>query len=128
MENTQSIEPNGPVVKMVESPDGNLAAKAYINDSGATTNYAVLVQIINHKTKRVRNVFWDYPSDKVNLSWKNNNLIVVNGMELNAKTDVYDWRTTDHETMYVNIIFIMIGAIITGILLIIDKRKRKEKP
>ncbi len=75
-----------------KSPDSRYEARAFRNDGGATTDYAVLVVLIDLKNGTEKNIFWDYHCDYADMKWNSNNIIEINGIELKVPDQVYDYR------------------------------------
>ena len=74
------------------SPDNRYEAQAFRNNGGATTDYAVLVVLIDLKNGTEKNIFWDYHCDYVEMKWNSNNIIEINGIVLKVPDQVYDYR------------------------------------
>ena len=77
------------------SPDGRYTVTAYLNNGGATTDYAVLCTATDNETGRDRNIYWNYKCEKAEIEWidEDTAIIVINGVELDVMKDKYDWRT-----------------------------------
>ncbi len=75
-----------------KSPDSRYEARAFRNDGGATTDYAVLVVLIDLKNGTEKNIFWDYHCDYADMKWNSNNIIEINGIVLKVPDQVYDYR------------------------------------
>lgn len=74
------------------SPGGKYEAKAYLNDSGATTDFAVLVVLITRESGEQKNIFWQYHSESAKMNWISDSEIVINGIHLNVPNEIYDYR------------------------------------
>lgn len=77
------------------SPDGRYTVTAYLNNGGATTDYAVLCTATDNETGRDRNIYWNYKCEKAEIEWVDEDtaIIIINGIELDVMKDKYDWRT-----------------------------------
>ena len=51
------------------SPDGRYTVTAYLNNGGATTDYAVLCTATDNETGRERNIYWNYKCEKAEIEW-----------------------------------------------------------
>ena len=73
------------------SPDGKYVLEAYKTEPGATVDFSIKVyQILDGKKHLVYN---GYHESVVNLNWVNNNVVSINGKELDlSKNETYDWR------------------------------------
>lgn len=74
------------------SPNGTYTVTAYLNNGGATTSYAVLGRLKNNKKGKTKNIYWQYRCEKAEMEWLNDEKIKINGVELNIKDEVYDYR------------------------------------
>lgn len=74
------------------SPDGTYTVTAYLNNGGATTDFAVLGRLKNNRTGKERNIYWQYHCSKAEMQWINNETIRVNDKELNVINEIYDYR------------------------------------
>ena len=73
------------------SPSGDYTITAYLNNGGATTDFAVLC-VLNEGAKR-KNIYWNYPCDSVVIKWIDNDTVSINGVILeDINKDCYDWR------------------------------------
>ena len=77
------------------SPDGRYTVTAYLNNGGATTDYAVLCTATDNETGRDRNIYWNYKCEKAEIEWVDEDtaIIIINGIELDVMKDKYYWRT-----------------------------------
>lgn len=80
------------LIKEVSSPDGNYTISAYLNNGGATTDYAVLCSVRNNKTNKEKNIYWNYHCTTADIDWISENTVIINGVELNVDKDTYDYR------------------------------------
>jgi len=87
----QSIE-GQEVLREVLSPDGSNTLIVYLNNSGATTDYAVLCAVKNNQNGRRRNVYWQYHCTDANVRWVDDDTVAINGRELDVWKDSYDYR------------------------------------
>lgn len=76
----------------VTSPDETYTVTAYLNNGGATTSYAVLCTLRKNKNGKTKNIYWQYRCEEANMEWLNDETIIINGIELNVKNEVYDYR------------------------------------
>ncbi|WP_246627303.1 DUF5412 family protein [Paenibacillus solanacearum] len=89
----QSIQP-GQLLETSTSPTGAYTLRAYVNNGGATVDYAVLgvVEYNDRKGKPKKNIYWNYNESTVNMVWVNLETVVINGHTLNVLSDKYDFR------------------------------------
>jgi len=74
------------------SPDGKYTVSAYLNNGGATTDYAVLCSVRNNDTDKEKNIYWNYHCSEAVIEWISEDTVIINGIELNVTTDTYDYR------------------------------------
>lgn len=74
------------------SPDGAYTITAYLNNGGATTDYAVLGTLVNNKNGSKKNIYWNYPCSDANIKWIDNENVIINNVQLNVLKDTYDYR------------------------------------
>jgi hypothetical protein len=81
-------------LKESTSPNKAYTITAYLNNGGATTGYAVLCTLKNNKSGKTKNIYWQYRCETADIQWLSNEVIKINGIELNVKHEVYDYRRT----------------------------------
>ncbi|MGY0372670.1 DUF5412 family protein [Clostridium sp. JNZ J1-5] len=74
------------------SPNGTYTVTAYLNNGGATTDFAVLGTLKNNKNGKTKNIYWQYHCEEADMEWLNDETIKINGVELNVKNETYDYR------------------------------------
>lgn len=74
------------------SPNGTYTVTAYLNNGGATTSYSVLGILKNNKNGKIKNIYWQYRCEKAEIEWLNDESIRINGVELNVKNEIHDYR------------------------------------
>ena len=85
--------PTGEYLTEETSPDGKYTLKAYVANGGATVSYAVRGElIINESNKKVKNIYWNYREDTANITWIDNDTVVINGHSLDVPNDKFDFR------------------------------------
>ena len=80
------------IIQEVSSPNGTYTLTAYLNNGGATTDYAVLCSVRTNERNNERNIYWQYRCEKADIVWIDEQTVQINGMELNVKKDTYDYR------------------------------------
>lgn len=87
---TQKIEGQEMIAES-DSPDGKYTVTAYLNKS--ETDSAVLCSV-TAKTffDRDRNIYYNYPCDKAEISWSDNDTVVINGIEIDVRKGSFDCR------------------------------------
>ena len=80
------------VIQEVTSPNNNYTITAYLNNGGATTDYAVLCSVIDNQAGKERNIYWQYHCSEAEIEWKDERIVIINGVELDVFKDSYDYR------------------------------------
>ena len=80
------------VITISDSPDSSYTVTAYLNNGGATTDYAVLCAVKNNKTGKERNIYWNYHCSTADIEWLDDKTVSINGIELDVTKDLYDYR------------------------------------
>ena len=84
--------PNGDYLKSSVSPNGTYKVNAYVCNGGATTDYAVRCEVETVKSKKVRNIYWQYHKSDVEIKWLSDYVVKIDDIELDVTKDSYDWR------------------------------------
>lgn len=74
------------------SSNGAYTVIAYLNDGGATTGYSVLGTLKDNNSGKTKNIYWQYNCEKAEILWINDETIKINGIQLNVKDEIYDFR------------------------------------
>ena len=85
--------PTGEYLTEETSPDGKYTLKAYVTNGGATTSYAVRGELVfNQRNKKTKNIYWNYKEESANITWSDNDTVLINGHSLNVPKDKFDFR------------------------------------
>lgn len=85
--------PKGEFLTEESSPDGKYTLKAYVTNGGATTSYAIRGELIfNEKKGKTKNIYWNYREEVAEISWIDNDTVLINNRTLNVPKDKYDFR------------------------------------
>lgn len=80
------------VIEEVISPNDTHTITAYLNNGGATTDYAVLCSVTENQTGKERNIYWQYHCSEAKIEWKDEKTVIINGVQLDVLKDSYDYR------------------------------------
>lgn len=80
------------ILQEVASPDGTYTVTAYLNNGGATTDYAVLCSVKTNGRRKEKNIYWQYRCEDAAIVWLDEDTVKINGVELDVKKDTYDYR------------------------------------
>ena len=74
------------------SPNGTYTVTAYLNNGGATVSYAVLGVLTSNKNGKTKNIYWEYRCEKADMKWLDDDVVIINGIKLNVRNGIYDYR------------------------------------
>ena len=80
------------VIRECSSPSGRYTIIAYLNNGGATVNYAVLCTVKDNETGSSRNIYWNYHCSDAAIEWIDDQTAVINGITLNVLKNTWDYR------------------------------------
>lgn len=90
---SMEILPKGEFLTEESSPDGKYTLKAYVTNGGATTSYAVRGELVfNEKNGKTKNIYWDYREETAEISWVDEDTVIINNRTLNVPKEKYDFR------------------------------------
>ena len=84
--------PKGELVKSYESPNSNFTINIYLCNGGATTDFAIRGELVDHHTTNTKNIYWGYHEEKADVNWIDKETVVINDRTLNVLKDTYDFR------------------------------------
>ena len=85
--------PEGELLTESESPNGEYTVRAYVSMSGATVADAVRGEVVYHQKKdKKKNIYWNYRESTAEIDWIDEHTISINGVKLDVRKDVYDFR------------------------------------
>jgi hypothetical protein len=85
--------PTGEFLTEETSPDGKYTLKAFVANGGATTSYAVRGELVfNEKRKKSKNIYWNNREEIAEITWKDNDTVVINGHTLDVPSEKIDFR------------------------------------
>jgi hypothetical protein len=85
--------PKGDFMTEAKSPNGEYTVRAYLSNGGATVAFSVRGEVDYHdKRNKTKNIYWGYREDQAEIIWLDDQTVSINGVELDVRKDVYDWR------------------------------------
>lgn len=84
--------PTGDYLTEETSPDGTYTLKAYVTNGGATTSYAIRGELVFNNNNRTKNIYWNYREETANITWLDDDTVVMNGHTLHVPNDTFDFR------------------------------------
>lgn len=82
--------PQGELIESFQSPNGSHTANAYLCNGGATVAYSIRVEVVSGA--KTRNIYWEYDEDECICEWVSEDVIRINGRNINVLYEAYDWR------------------------------------
>ena len=92
--------PEGKLITSSVSPNGTYKVNAYRWDGGATTDTAIRGEVGSLETGQKRNIYWQYHEYSAEIKWVSDEIVVFNGVTLNVKNDMYDYRKDEKRDTY----------------------------
>ena len=85
--------PTGEYLTEEISPDGKYTLKAYVTNGGATVSYAIRGELVfNQRNNKTKNIYWNYREESANITWTDNDTVVINGHSLDVPKEKFDFR------------------------------------
>jgi hypothetical protein len=85
--------PTGDFLTEETSPDGKYTLKAYVTNGGATVSYSVRGELVfNERNNKTKNIYWNYRENTANITWNDNDTVIINGHKLDVPNDKFDFR------------------------------------
>jgi Family of unknown function (DUF5412) len=89
--NIERIEP-GELIFEKTSPSGTYTVRTYLNNGGATVNYAVLGVLYSNEKNDSKNIYWQYEESAGIIKWVDEDTVKINGEKINIPGGKYDYR------------------------------------
>ena len=83
--------PHGEFLSKSISPQATYQVKVYLV-SAAMSPDAIRCEVVTNDTKKTQNIYWGYREDSAEISWENDNIVIINGKKMDVRKDTYDWR------------------------------------
>lgn len=80
------------ILTELTSPNSTYTVTAYLNNGGATTDYAVLCTVTDNKTGKSKNIYWNAPCQTADVAWVDDVTVMINEVKLDVRHDVFDYR------------------------------------
>lgn len=95
-----SALPKGELLASYPSPAGTYRMEMYLCNGGATVDYALRGALVDTRTGRARNIYWQYHQSDAAVDWINEETVRISGtvlgedqdIVLNITKDRYDYR------------------------------------
>ena len=83
--------PEGTYVESFESPNKDYVLNVYKYKNENAKKWTLRVEIEFISTGDKRNIYWNENEESAKIVWKNNDIVIINGKELNVYTDEYNF-------------------------------------
>lgn len=84
--------PHGELIASYNSPTKEYTLNVYLCHGGATVDNSIRGELETKYHKR--NIFWQYKEDCAEVEWVDDHHISINGIILDIRYDIYDWRSS----------------------------------
>ena len=84
--------PQGEKLASYSSPSEQYTVVIYLCNGGATVDYSIRGELIDHSTDIKKNIYWSYHESEAKVEWIDETTVMINNKRLNIETDIYDWR------------------------------------
>lgn len=84
--------PVGSFQESQDSPDKRYTINSYICSSGTINDWAARCELVDNLSGKIKNIYWDYKVEIVDIKWINDNTVSINSHHINVEKEVYDWR------------------------------------
>ncbi len=82
----------GEFLSSSDSPDGKYTVNAYIYRGSATEAETVRAELVDNDSGTQKNIYLKYREQSARCEWLDNTTVAINGIELDVRSDTYDWR------------------------------------
>lgn len=82
--------PSGELIASYPSPDGTAIVNVYNCEGNATSSDSLRAEVVIGD--KIRNIYWQYDESLHSVEWISEDIVNINGIQLNVFSDVYDWR------------------------------------
>ncbi len=88
--NMENID-GGEFIESISSPNNDYLLNAYFIDGGPISGDGIRVELVNKKTNRTKNIYYDYPVSNVSMEWIDDHTVKINDYTMNIYKDTYNW-------------------------------------
>lgn len=82
--------PEGAFIASYPSPAATHVVNVFKCTGNATVADSLRAEVVTGNT--VRNIYWKYDESLHSVEWISEDVVSINGTQLNVRRDVYDWR------------------------------------
>lgn len=84
--------PKGKFLTESTSPNGEYTVRTYKCTGDIETDVSIRGELINNKTNKKRNIYWDHKIYNANIIWDTDNSVIINAHKINLQNGKYNWR------------------------------------
>lgn len=84
--------PEGKFLTESISPNGEYTVKTYKCIGNVESDVSIRGELINNKTNKKRNIYWDHKIYNANIIWDTDNSVIINAHKINLQNGKYNWR------------------------------------
>ncbi|MFR5266670.1 DUF5412 family protein [Clostridium sp.] len=84
--------PEGKFLTESTSPNGEYTVKTYKCIGNVESDVSIRGELINNKTNKKRNIYWDHKIYNANVIWDTDNSVIINAHKINLQNGKYNWR------------------------------------
>ncbi|MCI5552531.1 MAG: DUF5412 domain-containing protein [Tenericutes bacterium] len=82
--------PEGDFVQSLTSPNGEYTLNAYRYGGKMSFDaWSVRVEIVINKNQEKKNIYYKYKQYDIEMTWKNDNTVIINGTTINVLKEYY---------------------------------------
>lgn len=83
--------PTGKYIESFVSPKQQFILKVYLIEGDSLSGNAIRVELCDNN-QYIRNIYYNYPKNSVNIRWINDEEILIDEMKLNIYNDTFNWK------------------------------------
>ena len=84
--------PTGYYIESLNSNNGKYTLKSYWIYDDFRIEGKIRVELVNNETNEVKNIYYNYPENKVIMKWLNDKKVLINNKVLIINKTTYDYR------------------------------------
>jgi len=84
--------PTGEFMASFDSPEHTRTVNIYLFGGGMISDFGLRGEVVNNSDGSTRNIYWSDHEQEADVTWLDEDTVVINGHTLNVLTDQYDFR------------------------------------
>lgn len=90
--------PKGKFVEKYNSPNNHYTLNIYLDNGGATVDFAIRGELVDNQKHTKKNIYWAYHESSANVDWLNDYTVDINNIVLDVRKEVYDYRQHENDS------------------------------